>query len=186
MLLRLTCFNKVFLRFFYFWIENFVWTQILNNLLRWKFNQHTSNFWSFITNYWFNVTINGWTNLVSQKWILFIDTWNNSLGIIQISMMNWHLLKRNLWLSLNERCLRLWSGHILHGLSYWWLWHSLHILLLNILLRICKLLLLVISLILVIVSFSLKSLVKSVSLIHLIIGLLISLDNLEKRLEHLC
>ena len=174
----------MFIRFLNFLIKDFILSQILLNLLRRQLNQHSSNFWSFFwssnSNYIF---IDCWSYLISQVRIVFSDSWNNFLSIIEISLINRHLTERNHWSILNLRSRRL-RSRLRHALN-WLLRSSLSFLELLLIISLKLLIIVIVSWILTVVSSSIISLVEFVSIIHKLVGLLVGLYDLKKGLQHL-
>ena len=182
--MSLTCLDEMFIRFLNFLIKDFILSQILLNLLRRQLNQHSSNFWSFFwssnSNYIF---IDCWSYLISQVRIVFSDSWNNFLSIIEISLINRHLTERNHWSILNLRSWRL-RSRLRHALN-WLLRSSLSFVELLLIIPLELLIIVIVSRILTVVSSYIISLVEFVSIIHKLVGLLVGLYDLKKGLQHL-
>ena len=149
--------------------------------MRWKLNQHSSDFWSF---FWScdsnNIVINDLTDLVSQIWIFI---WNSTIYLLsfnKIPLLNRQLIKRNLW-CLIQRKYWLRRGHL--NILSWPLRSSLILYSLCLLISMMRILLIllilsILSLILIVNSLPSMSLVNTFSIIHLTLSILIGLNDL--------
>jgi hypothetical protein len=173
------------------------------DLTEWQFDEHTSDLWCLlISNQSLNELINGVSNLVLQVRILRRNGWDESSGLLLVSLSNanlsWVALVVHHWLLhwhwlLNHSLVSLW-----HWLLLWTtLHHMLHVLaahhtrlLLDLLLTWVHLLTWtswvlskVLSRSVVVLSWTSWSIV--LSLVHLLLSSFIVLNDTEKLLEHL-
>lgn len=179
-------------------------THVGLDLVKWQLNEHTGDLWRlFVTNKRLNELVNGVSNLVLQMRVLRRNGWDESGSLLRVSLSNsqlswvslvvhhwllhWHWLLNHTLVSLRH-WLMLWTtlDHVLHLLTAHHTW-----LLLNLLTWVLHLLTWsswVLAWVLswrsvVVLSWSSWSVV--LSLVHLLLGSLIVLNDTEQLLEHL-
>jgi len=174
------------------------------DLVEWQLDQHTRDLWClFVTDQLLDVLVNSMSNLVLKMWVLWRDGWDVLGGIKLILLGHGHLgwvdlVLHHVWLDrhwlLNHSLVSLWHW-VLTWLSWHhWLWliTSHHTWLLWHLLSLMHWLLSWTSLV-VAWSLSWRSIVVvswlswsvDLNMVHLLVRLLVILDDTEQLLEHL-
>ena len=182
-------------------------THVSLDLVNWQFNEHTGDLWRlFVTDKLLDELVDGMTNLVLQVRVLRGNGWDESGSLLLVSLSNghlswvalvvhhwllhWHWLLNHTLMSLRHWLLFVWIAsldHVVHLLTTHHTW-----LLLRHLLTWVHLLATWTSWVLTnvlswrsVVVLSWSSWSDVLSLIHLLLGSLIILNDTEELLKHL-